>query len=224
MVLNKQKGNMYGFVTHTWNPIKGECSHDCVYCYMKVWKQKPIRLVESELKDDLGSGNFIFVGSSTDMFAEEVSREWIAKVLKYCNKFKNKYLFQTKNPLNLWSFLTIIPKDSIVATTIETNRAGFNYNAPSVTERQEMIINNSFKVMITIEPIMDFDLEPFIKMIKEIKPFQVAIGADSKNHKLPEPSKEKVEALIKELEKFTKVIQKDNLKRLIFSKGDKANV
>src|SRR3990167_1900105 len=31
-MLNKQKGNMYGFVTHTWNPIKGKCSHNCSYC------------------------------------------------------------------------------------------------------------------------------------------------------------------------------------------------
>ena len=58
--MNKQKGNMYGFVTHTWNPIRGECPHDCKYCYMKKWgKQKPLRLVEKELKTDLGSGNFI---------------------------------------------------------------------------------------------------------------------------------------------------------------------
>ena len=29
-MLNEQKGNMYGFVTHTWNPIKGKCFHcDC---------------------------------------------------------------------------------------------------------------------------------------------------------------------------------------------------
>lgn len=42
MVLNEQKGNMYNFITHTWNPIKGKCWHDCSYCYMKKFKQKPI--------------------------------------------------------------------------------------------------------------------------------------------------------------------------------------
>ena len=36
-MLNKQKGNMYGFVTHTWNVIKGKCPHDCEYCYMKIF-------------------------------------------------------------------------------------------------------------------------------------------------------------------------------------------
>jgi hypothetical protein len=28
-------GNMYAFVTHTGNPIKELCPHDCSYCYMK---------------------------------------------------------------------------------------------------------------------------------------------------------------------------------------------
>jgi DNA repair photolyase len=35
MPLNPSKGNMYPFVTHTWNPIRGKCPHDCSYCYMK---------------------------------------------------------------------------------------------------------------------------------------------------------------------------------------------
>ena len=90
-MMNESKGNMYGFVTHTWNPIKGKCSHDCSYCYMKVYKQSPLHLVEKELTDDLGSGNFVFVGSSTDMFAEDVPADWIIKVIDACRKFpKNK--------------------------------------------------------------------------------------------------------------------------------------
>ncbi len=37
MPLNETKGNMYGFVTHTWNPVKGICPHNCSYCYMRKW-------------------------------------------------------------------------------------------------------------------------------------------------------------------------------------------
>jgi len=78
MALNKSKGNMYEFVTHTWNAIKGECPHDCSYCYMKRWgKLNPIRLDTREFKTDLGEGNFIFVGSSCDMFADSIPYEWI---------------------------------------------------------------------------------------------------------------------------------------------------
>lgn len=83
-MLNESKGNMYPFVTHTWNAIKGRCPHDCVYCYMKIWPQKELRLVESEFKTNLGENNFIFVGSSTDMWADDVPIEWIKRVLEYC--------------------------------------------------------------------------------------------------------------------------------------------
>jgi hypothetical protein len=43
----------------------------------------------------------------------------------------------------------------------------------------------------------------------------VFIGADSKHCKLPEPSEEKILKLINELQKFTRVVIKDNLKRLV---------
>jgi hypothetical protein len=69
--------------------------------------------------------------------------------------------------------------------------------------------------MVSIEPIMDFELFYFAEWIREIAPEFVSIGADSKGHHLPEPPAEKVRELITELEKFTKVIQKDNLKRIL---------
>jgi len=215
-MLNKQKGNMYGFVTHTWNPIKGKCSHDCRYCYMKVWKQKPLRLVEKELQDDLGEENFIFVGSSTDMFAKDVPDEWIKKVLDHCKKYpENKYLFQSKNPGRFLDLIRCFPENKVFATTIETNKIGLNDNAPPVFERQYWIGELSGDVMVTIEPIMDFDLNIMVNWIKDIEPKWVNIGADSKGHNLKEPPKEKIVKLISELKKFTKVNLKPNLKRLL---------
>jgi len=68
--------------------------------------------------------------------------------------------------------------------------------------------------MISIEPIMDFRILPFVRMIKQIKPKFVSIGADSQGHNLPEPSPEKVKRLIEELRKFTKVKIKPNLNRI----------
>lgn len=29
MALNKSTGNMYAFVSYTYNPLKGECEHSC---------------------------------------------------------------------------------------------------------------------------------------------------------------------------------------------------
>lgn len=218
MVLNKVKGNMYNWVSHTWNPIKGECSHDCEYCYMKVYKQKPLHLSEKELNDNLGEGNFIFVGSSTDMFAKDVPHTWIYSVLAHCVKYhRNNYLFQTKNTSSLYFFKDYIPDGSTVGTTIETNREYKLSKSPDVQERAYFLgqlDSRRFKRMVTLEPIMDFDLNELVLLIRMCRPNWVNIGADSKGHHLPEPPKEKILALIEELRKFTEVKIKDNLKRL----------
>lgn len=88
MALNKSTGNMYAFVSHTYNPMKGECEHSCAYCFMRrKLLLPPLRLELKELKVNLGEGNFIFVGSSTDEWATNVPSEWIEQVLDYCDGF-----------------------------------------------------------------------------------------------------------------------------------------
>jgi DNA repair photolyase len=216
-MLNKQKGNMYGFISHTWNVIKGKCPHDCEYCYMKIFPLGELHFDENELKTHLGKGKFIFVGSSCDMFAEAIPKRWIIKVLDHCKKFpENTYLFQSKNPLRFTELREeLISINCILGTTIETNREGFSYNAPTIQERIRGMKIKGFRKMITIEPILDFDVIPLLDLIESIEPEFVNIGADSKNHNLPEPSAFKVETLIKELKKFTKSISKENLSRLL---------
>lgn len=223
MGMNKQTGNMYPWVTHTYNPIKGKCPHDCSYCYMKRFKVGELRLVEKELGTDLGKGNFIFVGSSTDMFAKEVPVEWIARVMLHCKAYENKYLFQSKNPARFWEFRYDFPEKSYLGTTIETNRGYPDSNAPSTEKRflaMKQLVNSvpKFPLMISIEPVIDFDTDFLVSWIKEIKPAFVSIGADSKGHDLPEPSWEKIKLLIEELKKFTEVKVKPNLKRLQIQK------
>lgn len=214
-MLNKSKGNMYEFVTHTWNPIKGTCPHNCSYCYMKRFPQGKLRLDEKCLKDNLGKGNYIFVGSSTDMFAENIPSAWIIDSLRYCESFDNKYLFQSKNPERMYRLLEHFPKNVIFGTTIESNTTYYLQNCPPPEIRAWWIQKlNEVNVMVSIEPIMDFNLKIMVKWLEGISPKFISIGADSKNHNLPEPSWEKVQMLIKELKKFTKVIIKDNLNRL----------
>jgi hypothetical protein len=61
---------------------------------------------------------------------------------------------------------------------------------------------------VTIEPIMEFDLDAMVEWIKEINPEFVYVGynnLDSKNFHLPEPPLEKTMKLIAELEKITEV-------------------
>ncbi len=223
-MLNKQKGNMYGFVTHTWNTVKGRCPHDCSYCYMKRFgEQAELHFDEAELKTDLyeyGENQFIFVGSSCDMWAKDVPAGWVVKTLNHCREYpKNKYLFQTKDPKWILNFQ--VPENSVIATTIETNRSYPQMGqTPPIGERIraiKQIKEQGFQTMITIEPIMDFDFAELINCFNEAQPDWVNIGADSRGHGLPEPGPGKIKALIKMLGWFTKVTQKPNLKRLLKS-------
>jgi DNA repair photolyase len=236
MGLNKSKGNMYDFVTHTWNTVKGACPHDCEYCYVKriakrfKKSQPPPYFDECELKTNLGSGNFIFVGSSNDLFADEIPDEWIIKTLHYCAQNRaNRYLYQTKNPLRIakmiWrNKIEYARWRDVFCVTIESNRdyPKFMGNAPKIEDRFDGMMWLDGIRHLTIEPIMDFDLDIFVDRIKRthrghlheyVK--QVNIGADSGRNHLPEPSAEKIMALISELEKFVVVNRKSNLKRIL---------
>jgi len=214
MALNKSKGNMYDFINHTWNPIKGKCFHDCSYCYMKRWgNQKPVRLDEKEFKTDLGKDNFIFVGSSCDIFAEDIPDNWIYSILNYCQKYNNKYFFQSKNPKRFKLIKNWMDGISMFfCTTLESNRdyPKIMNNSPKIENRLVHYID-----YITIEPILDFDVKELLEMIIMCQIKQVNIGADSGHNDLPEPPKEKIFELIAELEKFTKVKLKKNLNRLL---------
>jgi protein gp37 len=190
---------------------------------MKRFPQKELWFDEKELKTDLGKDNFIFVGSSCDMFAKQgVQDEWIKRVLCFCRTYpENTYLFQTKNPQRFFDFedlLRLIPK-KILATTIESNRTMEvpSKKAPIVDARAYWLGKIKFaRRMVTIEPIVDFDLKEFVELIKEADPEFVNIGADSNSKRdFTEPSKEKILKLIEELNKFTKIKKKENLGRLL---------
>jgi len=217
MGLNKATGNMYGFITNTFNTVKGACPHDCTFCYMKRWGHlKPVRFDEKELKTDLGSGNSIFIGSSCDMFAKEIPEDWIIKTIDHCFKYENEnnFLFQTKNPKNI---RRIFPAKTTICVSLESNRhyKDILRNSPSPMERVEQMQLIRQPLFITVEPVLKFDTKELVEMIKSCNPVQVNIGSDSQRHNLPEPTKEELTELISELEKFTRVIQKPNLKRIL---------
>ena len=227
MGLNKQKGNMYGFITHTWNPIGGECPHKCIYCsthsfYYPHLKKKysgPPVLIKEELNTNLGRGKFIFVVGQNDLFAEEIHSEWIAEIINHCIGYPdNTYLFQSKNPVGFfeWRF----PLNTILCTTIESD---IDYpeisKTPSVNERALAMTKLSkagYKTMVTIEPILDFNPNMLMDYIKSIKPDYLNIGADSKGHKLPEPSPDKLKYFIEQIKELPiQLYIKQNLKRLL---------
>jgi DNA repair photolyase len=188
---------------------------------MKRWgEQRPVRIEPRELKTDLGKGNFIFIGSSCDLFAQDIEKGWIMDTLLLANKYENQYLIQSKNPLRFHEFLDYIPADKYtLCTTVETNRQYpeiMNYS-PAIPERVAAMMRLPLKYrrMVTIEPILDFDLEEMIKYIWFCNPHQVNIGADSGKNHLPEPPAWKIRELIEQLSRYTTVLKKPNLKRLL---------
>ena len=229
LALNKSTGNMYKFVTHTWNPIKGICYHQCRYCYMRyllneTFKRPPV-LVEGEFSRNLNEAKVLFVGSSIDMFAKDIPDEWITKILDHCASFNEDkpegghivFLLQSKDPARILQFAHHpIMDHAIVATTLETNRYDSNImgNSPKITDRasaMEQIADMGIYTMVTAEPLMDFDLDEFVGLIRRCKPYQVNIGRNSiRDIILPEPSPEKVHNLMSSLRAFTRVEIKKN--------------
>lgn len=225
---------MYKFNSelYTYNPIKGQCSHDCSYCFMKAmrhrFKQDPtLRLDRKELAKGLGTGRFVFVGSSTDVFAQVVPSEWINNVLEHLYNYPgNEYMLQSKNPARFLdftdhNFFKERMGKLILCTTIESDIDYPDVSvAPIISERVETmkhLADLGFKTMVTVEPIMDFtDVVAFAELLESIHPVQVNFGANtSKTVKLKEPTKVKILALIAELEsRGITIPRKSNLDRL----------
>ena len=169
----------------------------------------------------MGDEKTIFVGSSCDIWAYDIPYKWIERVMQHCWKYDNVYLLQTKNPSRITDMETLLPTRTIIGTTIETNRAYPEMgNAPPTSERAEHIMwfgRRHYITEITIEPIMDFDIDQMLTLIGTAKPNFVNIGANT-NRKvnLPEPTNEKLKTLIFKLEQTaTKVKLKSNLLRLL---------
>ena len=161
MPLNKSKGNMYPFITHTWNPIKGACPHDCSYCYMKKSYKRfgktpaPLHLDNREIKTNLGKNNFIFVGSSCDIWANSVSGIWQSEIIEHINTFNdNRYFFQTKNPSCFVALSDYFNSSrDTLCVTLESNRTDRKImcNSPSIYDRiiySHVLVQKGFNLMI----------------------------------------------------------------------------
>jgi len=229
MPLKKVKtgSNMYQkWISHTHSFLGGECKNFCKYCYVNNPRFGrsarycgDIRLIEKEFNVNYGEGKTIFIEHMNDLFAKNVPHEFIVRILEHCKKWlENIYVYQTKNPARYLDYLDVIPANSILGTTIETNRDIQEISvAPSPYERYVAMKDlNNFRKFVTIEPVLDFDVDILAKWIIDVNPEFLNIGADSKGHNLTEPSYSKIFALIAELKKNNiEVREKHNMQRLI---------
>jgi len=184
-------------------------------------------LDEKAFKDNLvvPDGYLVFVQSCGDMFGYWIEESWIWQILGRICKFpETTFLLQTKDPGRFFDF--DIPQNCILGTTIETNRDLAHISkAPSPKERYHTFFmlnhdrdfegNKTYRLMVSIEPVLDFDLDKLLFWIQEIEPEFVSIGADSGKNNLTEPSSEKLKELLECLNKLTEVRAKKNLSRLL---------
>lgn len=229
MSLNKPSGQMYPWA-YTWNPVAGECPHRCGYCYVSAkispWLRRmgndkysgPPRLVETEFTFPLivPKGYIVFVQSCGDLFADGVPNLLIQQVLNHIGKYpQTTFLLQTKNPQRFHDFN--IPPNCILGTTLETDRDFDVTQAPTPWLRYLAMKDLPVmrRRMVSIEPVMDFNLRRLSTWISRIHPGFVSVGADSGHNGLPEPSPQKLRQLLRELEGITEVRRKDNLARLL---------
>ena len=223
---------MFPFITTTWNPLGGRCPHRCIYCWsqgekglvnrygmQKYWGEP--RLYESEFKP-FKPGEFVFVQDMSDLFANDVPSNFIESILNHVEKYpRTKFLLLTKNPSRYLNFILSIPENCVLGATIETNgwtseKGNFYHSiseAPHPLERIDALRelrdwDVPHQTMVSIEPILDFDLGAFVGYLMDVDPDFVAVGYDNYHHKLPEPPLEKTLRLIRRLERFTKVYRK----------------
>jgi hypothetical protein len=226
--VTKSVGNMYPWVSHCHSFLRGECPHKCTYCYAKLpirghasRQVGPLKIDWHELEERIPSSSIVFREHKNDLFAAGVPDQWIEAALESARKDSERdvvNVWQSKNPIRFLHYRPEFREGDMLGTTLETNRDTSAYSkAPPPAERAEAMRMVFFKLQtfVTIEPIMQFDLVPFVRMIRAIRPQFVNIGADSKGHGLPEPTAEDVELLVRHLRaERIDVRVKPNLKRL----------
>jgi len=208
---------MFDEITNTWNPVIG-CLHNCTYCWARRLAETKLsnieryrdgfrpKLIDYELRKKFKKKS-VFVCDMADLFGDWVPPEWITKVIDAIkNSPSSHFLFLTKNPKRYQEFLSLYPENLVLGATIETNREYQFSKAPSTTERYKYMADLPYsKKLVSIEPIMDFNLEVFAQWIKDIGPVLVHVGYDNYNNCLPEPSLSKTKQLIDKLNTCTRV-------------------
>ena len=182
------------------------------------YEKAELSLIEKSFHEKLvvPNGYVVFVQSCGDLFAEQIPAEWIFRVLNRILEFpQTTFLLQSKNPARFLDFKIL--GNCLLGTTLESNRRYLDTHAPKETDRLAamQVLTWSFPVMVSIEPVRDFDFDVFVCWIRSLYPEFVSVGADSGKNGLSEPPAWKLKKLLRELAAFTEVRVKDSLERLL---------
>jgi len=203
-VTKKQSGRMYKD-TKAWNPFVG-CEYQCTYCkpsYQKVvaWNGRMRGCDEcqtytphehEERLSRIPREKTIFVCSNGDIsFARKGFMEKVFEAMRLDKRKDRIWLVQSKAPSCFQKYLSFLPRNTYLLTTLETNRdEGYDKisQAPKPSKRYKDFLSLKWdNKIVTVEPIMDFDLDPFVKWIKTIEPSVVFIGNNSHQKRVPIP-------------------------------------
>lgn len=223
------KSNMYASAK-TWNPFKG-CGFDCTYC-APSFKQQSKR--QKHLCPDcyaytphshpnrlktIPATEIVFVCGNSDIsFCEPAfTRQIIERIAEHRPKSPKTFYLQSKRPEYFAQFVSEFPKSVVLLTTLETNRdrpAVSKAPVPSERYRQFKALNYGRKV-VTIEPVMDFDVDVLFGWIRNLDVEYIHLGLNSKpKPKLPEPSPEKLKEFVGLLRKAGIEIRRKELRGL----------
>lgn len=208
--------------TKTWNRSVG-CLYDCIYCKPSFQRQlkRVARHINCEACDTYEPHNhperttipsfpIVFVYGTGDIAFYDPSQ--VRTTFEIIDHHKPRmfklYYFQSKNPVCFNRYLDWFKANTdkiILLTTLETNRdEGYDKiskaTPPSQRFRDFKNLDYPRKV-VTIEPVLDFDLEEFFGWIVSLRGLEyVWFGFDSKKCGLPEPSEEKAQRFVDELQ------------------------
>jgi hypothetical protein len=226
--------------TRSWNPFVG-CNFGCTYC--KPSFQKLIAWVgrrhhceacqsyspheHPERLGRLPRDRTIFVCGDGDIsFADPRFMKKVFQQMRLDCRKDRTWFVQSKNPRCFEKYLRSLPKNTYLAATLETNRDD-EYDqisqAPKPSERYEAFLKLKWdKKIVTVEPILDFDPDIFIRQIVSLRPRAVFIGYNSRPERvqLPEPDKRKTWQLIHSLDaKGIKVLKKEMRDKRVLKKA-----
>lgn len=212
--MQAQKQRMYKDVV-TWSPAIG-CLHGCKYCehsfQAQLKRQKKNCLdcynfkvhyhPERLTRIPTSSPNiFMFAYGDFAFYKPDFVRSAIKQVVKHIKKYPDHTIyFQTKNPSHFSQYIPDfepIKSNVIFLTTIETNRSnGYRKISKAILPLVRYLYFKHVdweRKILTIEPIMDFDILGMVHIIKGINPERIYLGLNSRHKRiqLPEPSKEK---------------------------------
>lgn len=225
--------NMYTD-TVTWNPAVG-CLYDCVYCeksFKRMLKRvagtlncpecytytphyHPERLgkIPSGKKEWKEVNVFVFGTGDISFYDPSFVRKTFRAIDKHKPRKEKTYLFQSKNPVCFNQYLPWFNEhehDVVLLTTLETNRnEGYELVSSAtlpVTRFYDFYDLEYSRKVVTIEPVLDFDLEIFVTWMNMLRNQgsleYVWFGYDSKRCGLPEPSEEKSQSFVDMLQDY----------------------